>query len=115
MTFTLFRDTDSPKVEKDISADIVAGTPRHHAQLMYNGNQETIKSGVWESTAGTFRAVMQDQVEFCHILEGSASIRTDQGDTFEVTAGDAFVMENGLGTEWTVAEHVKKHFVICSV
>jgi uncharacterized cupin superfamily protein len=115
MTFTLFRDQSPARVEKDIADSILSGTPQQHAQLMYSGQRDTIKSGIWESTAGVFTATMQDQVEFCHILEGGATIRTDKGDTFTVAAGDAFVMENGLVTEWTVSEYVKKHFVICAV
>lgn len=115
MKFTLFRDSTPPKVEKDIVGDIISGAPRQHSQLMFSGNNETVKSGIWESTAGQFRAVMQDQIEFCHILEGSATIRTEHGETFEVGVGDAFVMESGLQLEWTVDEYVKKHFVICSV
>ncbi len=115
MNFTLFRDTIVDRVEKDISADIVGGTPRQHSQLKFSGNREQIKSGIWESTSGVFTAVMQDQVEFCHILEGGASIKTANGQVFEVAAGDAFVMESGLQTEWTVTSHIKKHFVICAV
>ncbi len=76
---------------------------------------DTIKSGIWESTAGVFTAVMQDQVEFCHVLEGAATIRTGDGNSCHVAAGDAFVMESGLQTEWTVEDHIKKHFVICAV
>lgn len=115
MTFTLFRDCDVPKVEKDIADDIVQGAPRQHAQLMFSGDAERVKSGIWESTAGVFTAVMQDQIEFCHILEGGATIRTGDGGTFTVAAGDAFVMESGLNTEWTVDDYIKKHFVICAV
>ena len=115
MKFTLFRDQSPERVEKDIAESIVSGTPRQHAELMFSGQQETIKSGIWESTAGVFTAVMQDQVEFCHILEGGATIRTDEGGEFTVKAGDAFVMESGLKTEWTVDDYIKKHFVICAV
>lgn len=115
MKFTLFRDCNATPVEKDISDDIVSGTPRQHAQLLFAGQQDTIKSGIWESTAGVFTAVMKDQIEFCHILEGGATIRTGDGGSFTVAAGDAFVMESGLETEWTVEDYIKKHFVICAV
>ncbi|WP_390911874.1 cupin domain-containing protein [Pseudosulfitobacter sp. SM2401] len=115
MKFTLFRDQSPARVEKEIADSIVSGTPQQHAQLMFSGQQDSIKSGVWESTAGVFTAVMQDQIEFCHILEGSATIRTDEGETFTVKAGDGFVMESGLSTEWTVDDFIKKHFVICAV
>lgn len=114
MKFTLFKDCDTPKIEKEVApSDIVSGSPRHHSQLHYAGHQDTIKSGVWDCTAGVFRAVMKDQVEFCHILEGGATIKASSGETFVVKAGDAFVMEAGLELEWTVDNYVKKHFVIC--
>lgn len=113
MKFIHFNDCKTPKVEKDITDDIVSGTPQHFSQLHYSGHGETIKSGVWECTAGVFKAVMQDQVEFCHILEGGATIKTGAGESFTVKAGDAFVMESGLELEWTVDKFVKKHFVIC--
>ena len=115
MKFTLFRDQSPERVEKDIADAIVSGTPRQHAELMFSGQQDTIKSGIWESTAGVFTAVMQDQVEFCHILEGGATIRTDEGGEFTVKAGDAFVMEPGLRTRWHIRKYVRKHFVICDV
>ncbi len=114
MKYTVFSQTDVPRVEKDISSDIVSGAPVQHAQLKFLGQGDTIKSGVWESTAGVFNAVMQDQIEFCHVLEGGATIKTPAG-TFSVKAGDAFVMESGLETEWTVDDYIKKHFVICAV
>jgi len=115
MKLTLFRDQTPARVEKDIAADIVSGQPTQHSQLMASVHKETIKSGIWESTAGVFTAVMQDQIEFCHILEGGALIKTGDGNSYSVTAGDAFVMESGLQTEWTVDTYIKKHFVICAV
>lgn len=114
MNFTLFSHTDVPGVKKDISADIVSGAPEQHAQLKFSGTGDTFKSGIWDSTAGVFTATMHNQIEFCHILEGAATIKTPVG-TFEVKAGDAFVMESGLETEWTVGTYIKKHFVICAV
>ena len=76
MKITLFRENAPKKVEKDISGDIVSGTPRHFSELMYAGRNDTLKSGTWESTAGVFRASYHGIVEFCHILEGSAVITT---------------------------------------
>ena len=114
MKFTKFSDTKPPKVEKDLTGSIVSGTPVQHSQLMYAGHGDEIKSGIWESTAGVFNATMTDLVEFCHILEGSAVIATSDGNNYTVSAGDAFVMEAGLETQWTVETYIKKHFVICS-
>lgn len=114
MNFIMFKDKHVPRVKKDIAADIVSGAPEQHSQLKFAGHGDTIKSGIWESTAGVFTATMQNQIEFCHILEGGATIKTGVG-TFEVKAGDAFIMESGLVTEWTVKTYIKKHFVICAL
>ena len=62
-----------------------------------------------------FRGPMNDQIEYCHILEGAATIRLDDGTEFHVKAGDGFVMDNGLQPVWTVADRVKKQWVIVSV
>lgn len=114
MKFTKFADQSPPRVEKDLTGSIVSGTPVQHSELMYAGHAGEIKSGIWESTAGVFTATMTDLVEFCHVLEGSAQIKTSDGNTYSVKAGDAFVMEAGLETEWTVETYIKKHFVICA-
>lgn len=112
MKFTKFSDTNPPRNQKDLGDSVISGDPVQHSQLMYDGHSGAIKSGIWESKAGVFTATMTDLVEFCHILEGSASIKTSDGNTYDVTVGDAFVMEAGLETEWTVETYVKKHFVI---
>ncbi len=54
---------------------------------------------------------MNDQIEFCHIIEGEARIVTEERE-FIVRAGDGFVMDNGLQPVWHVDRFVKKHFVI---
>ena len=51
---------------------------------------------------------MDDIVEFCHIIEGGATIKTSDGNSHDVQAGDTFVMSAGLETEWTVGEYIKK-------
>ena len=112
MKFTKFSDTNPPRIEKDLTGSVLSGDPKQHSQFMYTGHGEAIKSGIWESTAGVFTATMTDLVEFCHILEGSAVIKTSDGNSYSVQAGDAFVMEAGLETEWTVETYIKKHFVI---
>ncbi len=115
MKLTLFKDQDVPRVQKDISADIVEGQPVQHAELKFSGHNEKVKSGIRESTAGVFTADYSGIVEFCHILEGEASIKTEDGTVFTVSAGDGFVLDSGLKTVWTVKSFVKKHFMICQL
>lgn len=115
MSCIKFKDQNPTAVEKDIKDDILEGDPKQFSWMMYNGHQESIRSGIWDSTAGKFTAVMDGIVEFCHILEGGATIKTGDGNSYDVQAGDAFVMNAGLETEWTVDDYIKKHFVIISV
>ncbi len=115
MSLILFRDADVPRVRKDIGDAVVSGAPEQHFELKYAGHDGTIKSGIWSSTAGSFVANYDGIVEFCHVLEGAAKITTDTGGSFEVSAGDAFVLEEGLRTTWHVDSYIKKHFVICAV
>ncbi|MBU2891338.1 cupin domain-containing protein [Celeribacter halophilus] len=115
MKFIKFSEMNPPRIEKDLTGSVVAGSPVQHSQMIYDGHGGAIKSGIWESTAGVFTATMTDFVECCHILEGSAAIKASDGNTYTVEAGDAFVMEAGLRTEWTVETYIKKHFVITSI
>lgn len=114
MSITVFSQQTPPKTEKDISVDIVLGEPRQFVEMMYSNSHDTLKSGVWECSAGTFRANYHGIVEFCHILEGEATITTSLGQTVTVRAGDGFVLDEGLDTEWTVDKFIKKQFFICA-
>ncbi len=115
MKLTVFSSTDAPRVQNDISANVVSGDPVQHAQLMFSGHDNKVRSGIWESTAGVFTADYTGIVEFCHILEGDARIKTADGNEFKVSAGDGFILDAGLKTEWTVDVFVKKHFMISAV
>lgn len=115
MSFIKFKDQNPASVEKDIRQDVLEGDPKQLSWMMFNGHHESIRSGIWDSTAGSFKADMDGIVEFCHVLEGSATIKTDDGGSYHVSEGDAFIMTEGLKTEWTVKNYIKKHFVIVAV
>ena len=115
MSYSLFRDTPAPRIQKDIGEAVVAGHPVQHAELKFSDQGAAFKSGVWDCTAGTFTANYDGIVEFCHVLEGEATITTGTGETYQVGAGDAFVLDAGLRTTWTVDTYIKKHFVISEV
>ena len=111
-SFTHFTNNDVAPVQKDISDSIVSGNPVHTTWLHFTGANDTFLSGKWQSTAGVFKGPMNDQIEFCHILEGGARIVLGDGSEFTVKPGDSFVMDNGLQPVWHVDEIVKKSFVI---
>ncbi|MBX2884455.1 MAG: DUF861 domain-containing protein [Granulosicoccus sp.] len=113
-TLTKFSACDTPANEKDVSDLVVSGEPVQKSWPHFVGNDGGLRSGVWESTAGVFRGPMNDQIEFCHIIEGEARIVTGDNKEYFVKAGDGFVMDNGLQPVWHVDNFVKKHFVIVS-
>lgn len=45
-----------------------------------------------------FTAEYAGIVEFCYVLEVSASIKISDGQLFDVSAGNAFVLDAGLKT-----------------
>ena len=112
---TLFSEHTPPRTEKDVTGDTISGAPKQFVELMYSGQNDTLKSGIWESSAGVFRASYDGIVEFCHILEGGAVITSSDGQSVTVKAGDGFILDQGLQTEWTVETFVKKHFFIVAV
>lgn len=114
-TLTKFADNDVAAVKQDTTANTISGSPEHTVWVHFKGANDAVRAGIWESTAGVFHGPQNGQIEYCHILEGSAHIRTQDGNTFTVQAGDGFVMDNGLQPVWTVDEYVKKQWVIVAV
>lgn len=115
MQFVNFADLNTEPFDKEFAADIIAGDPKQKVWSHFVGADGTFKSGMWDSTAGVFRGPMNDQIEFCHILEGEARIETADGTSRTVKAGDAFVMDNGLHPVWHVETYIRKYYVIVSV
>ena len=110
-----FADLNTEPFDKEFAADIIAGDPKQKVWSHFVGADGTFKSGMWDSPAGVFRGPMNDQIEFCHILEGEARIETADGTSRTVKVGDAFVMDNGLHPVWHVETYIRKYYVIVSV
>jgi len=112
--FINFSEQKTEPVKKELAEDIIEGEPEQKVWSYFVSTDESFKSGMWDSTAGVFRGPMTNQIEFCHILEGEARIETADGNSRTVTAGDSFVMDNGLQPVWHVEKYVRKHYVIAS-
>lgn len=115
MKFVNFAAQDIAPFDKEFADDIIDGTPQQKVWNHFVGAEGRFKSGMWDSTAGVFRGPMNDQIEFCYILEGEARIETADGVSRVVKAGDAFVMDNGLQPVWHVEKYIRKHYVIMGV
>lgn len=114
MQFVNFSEQSIEPFNKEFENEIIEGLPVQKVWSHFVGNDGAFKSGIWDSTAGVFAGPMNDQIEFCHILEGEACIVTPDGKSRTVRAGDAFVMDNGLQPVWHVESYVRKYYVICS-
>ncbi|MEM5503171.1 cupin domain-containing protein [Ahrensia kielensis] len=115
MRFVNFAEQNIDPIDKEFTEDVIEGDPRQKVWPHFVGANGQFKSGMWDSTAGVFRGPMNNQIEFCHILEGEARIETSDGTTRTVKAGDSFVMDNGLQPIWHVGAYVRKHYVILSL
>lgn len=73
-----------------------------------------IRTGIWECTPGTYRAIKGDSFEFCYILSGRLQLTEDGGETREFAAGDSFVMKPGFYGNWQTLETVRKIWVVAS-
>ena len=65
--------------------------------------------GVWEKEPSTFPWEYDDK-ETCHILEGNATVTTENGDTVTFGAGDLVIFPKGLKCTWTIEETIRKYY-----
>lgn len=64
---------------------------------------------IWEKEESEFPWKYEEQ-ETCYIVEGSATVTTDTGETVSFKAGDWVVFESGLTCTWNIHERIKKHY-----
>lgn len=112
----LFGSPEVASVVKDDSANVIEGDPIQNVRLYANNAESGSRHGVWDCSSGTFKARMDNIVEFCVIIAGEAEI-TNTADNSQriVRAGDAFVMEPGLEMVWHVPNYIRKYFAISNV
>lgn len=115
-TFILFTESTVTRAVKDTRDGTLEGEAEQGVWLISEDPQTGSKYGMWDCTAGRFRAKMDGYTEFCHILEGEAEITNlDDGSTRTVRPGDSFVMTAGLELEWHVPVYIKKVFTISAL
>ena len=64
---------------------------------------------IWTKEESTFDW-HYDQKETCYFLEGSVTVKTDQGET-KIEKGDLVTFARGLSCTWTVHKAVRKHYL----
>ena len=79
--------------------------------ILYTSHDESMISGYWEATPGSYHATYTDY-EFVHIIAGKLIITADGESPVELGAGEAFVVEPGFKGTWQIIEPIRKHFDI---
>lgn len=64
---------------------------------------------IWTKEVSTFDW-SYDQQEICYFLEGSVSIKTEQGEV-SFGMGDLVTFPQGLSCQWTIETPVRKHYL----
>jgi uncharacterized cupin superfamily protein len=67
--------------------------------------------GVWECTPGRWRRQVMER-EFAHFLSGRARFIPDQGEAFDINAGDAVWFPADTTGTWEIIETLRKSYVI---
>jgi uncharacterized cupin superfamily protein len=70
-----------------------------------------IYAGIWQSTPGKWR-IQYDEWEYFHILEGHSILTSDDGETFDLKAGDRLILRPGFKGSWEIVETTRKDYVI---
>ena len=98
-------ETGVPPAER-----LIAGDPQFRTWNIEEA-EGGIYAGVWESTPGKWR-VIYEEWEYFHILEGHSIVRSDEGEIFDLKAGDRLILKPGFKGTWEVVETTRKDYVI---
>jgi len=90
---------------------LVSGDPEQGIANYVTDMEGRLLSGVWQSTAGKWKAVSERR-EFCYIIQGEVTIRDAEGKGKHFVAGDAFMLPYGFDGFWEVPEFCEKYYVI---
>lgn len=111
-----FAQNGAPKTINTNRDDVVSGEVERNAWVHCVDPKSSLRFGYWDCSARVFNADYDGITEFCHVLEGEAHVKDlTTGESFTVKAGDSFVLEAGLKTEWTIPIYIRKSFAITDV
>jgi uncharacterized cupin superfamily protein len=82
---------------------------RSSEQTSGDGGRDRV--GVWECTPGSWRRQVMER-EFAHFLSGRARFIPDDGEPFDINAGDAVWFPADTTGTWEISETLRKSYVI---
>ena len=86
---------------------VIEGNPVTHNKVLSTSADGAATTLFWDCTAGRFNW-FYDVDETVYVLEGSVTIKNQQGLTRRVSAGDWVFFPKGSYAEWTVHQYVRK-------
>ena len=103
----------APKVEKGKPdpAKLLKGKYLTQTWNHWEGENNRLYCGIWESTPGKVK-VDYSEWEFCHFIEGKAILTNEDGKSWTLRKGDAFIIPAGFKGTWETVKKVRKHYVI---
>jgi uncharacterized cupin superfamily protein len=81
------------------------------AQIRGSEHGKRDRIGVWESTPGRWRRQVMER-EFAHFISGRARFIPDNGEPFDICAGDAVWFPADTTGTWEISETLRKTYVI---
>jgi uncharacterized protein len=97
---------------KPDKSKLISGTYKTNTWNHFSGEDGRLFSGIWESTPGKVM-VEYAEWEFCHFIQGEAVLtRAEDGKSWRMKRGDAFIIPAGFKGTWQTVRKVKKHYVI---
>ena len=64
---------------------------------------------IWEGELSKFLWHYNEK-EICLIIEGEASIKTEEGNSYIIKSGDLVEFPKGISCEWQITKKIKKHY-----
>ena len=103
----------APAVEKGKPGKKKLVSGKYHTRTWnhFIGEDGRLFCGVWESTPGKVRLDYKEW-EFCHFMAGKAILTNEEGKSWTLRKGDAFIIPAGFKGTWETVKPVRKHYVI---
>jgi uncharacterized protein len=90
---------------------LVAGNPRQQVSNYFSDSTQQFHSGIWSSTRGKWR-IRYSESEFCCLIRGRVALENLEGNRWEFSAGDGFLVPAGFAGTWEVIEDCTKFYAI---
>lgn len=105
--YTLLNPSAAPE-----PAILIGPTPQCRALNLFDDATTELRIGLWDSTPYTRHGRPHKLHELMHLLEGSVTLRDDQGTDVTVNPGDTVFVVKGAPCAWASTVYVRKVYAV---